>query len=190
MLNRPPVFETKHLKPDIAPREIVFSMRKDKITIFERPHNVHPRRRLGKAFEQHGQPLTAFMGLRVVLDIPGFVDDRDRAGITGLDALEQGADTILVTGYHIRPFKMVRRRVQNARKDDMRQPVDGKGLRGLRPCVLRTAGGPGSRGLRPREPGPTGGDVPTGMSTTGGSALVQTSSERAISSFITSLVPP
>lgn len=48
----PAVFKPKDLKTDFAAREIVLGVGEDKVTILECPHDIYPRRGLGKAFEE------------------------------------------------------------------------------------------------------------------------------------------
>ena len=95
VFHRLTVFEAEHLEPDAAGREIVLRVPEHEIVVFERADHVHSWRGLRQPFEQGGQPLAAFVGLGIVLDVFRFVDDLNGAGIAGLDAFQQCADTIL-----------------------------------------------------------------------------------------------
>ncbi len=92
------VFEAKHLETDPPRREIVFGMPEDEVAILKSADNVHPGRDLGQPLEQGCQPLAPLLGLRIVLYVFRLVHDRDRAGIAGFDAFQQGADFIFVCG--------------------------------------------------------------------------------------------
>lgn len=97
------ILKPKHLKSDIGPGEVVFGMGEDIVAVFEGAHDVDPGRGLRQALEQFLQPLTAFLGLRVVLDILLLIDDSDRFRLSGFDAFEQRADlgfSVLDHRYH------------------------------------------------------------------------------------------
>jgi hypothetical protein len=73
-------------------------MPEDEVAILKSVDNVHPGRGLGQPLEQGCQPLAPLLGLRIVLYVFRLVYDRDRAGIAGFDAFQQGADFIFVCG--------------------------------------------------------------------------------------------
>ena len=95
VFNGATVFEQEHFKANSRTRKIVLDMSKDEIAILKSPHDIDPRRGLGQPLEQRRQPLTALLSLRIVFNVFGFIDNRDRTRIAGFDTLEQRPDLIL-----------------------------------------------------------------------------------------------
>ena len=84
----PAVFEAEDLKTDISVSEVILGMGEDVVVILEDAYDVHLGVGFCKSLEQNCQAFTAFMCLRVMLDVLVFVDDGDRFRVAGLDAFQ------------------------------------------------------------------------------------------------------